>query len=307
MKLRTAFVLLLMAVPALAAEPGILIKSGDVIGFMGDSITAQGNAPNGYIGLTISALKTEGIDAKAIPAGVPGHTLGAMKPRVKPQILDKNANWMTLNCGVNDARLNVTPEEFKKNLATMVEACEAKKCGVILLTPTPFGEDLDHERNKKVIELVDVMRAYAKEKNLRVADLYAAFTDYYKTPLAKGETAGSRLTVDSVHPNQAGQTLMARTLLLTLGVPAKDMPKIESAWLNDPRGKQVKIGQKQFVLISQRQFNALEAQARETHKTPQAVVAELWKRALADSKDDEKAAQDKVGPIVDAYLAGSAK
>ena len=72
-----------------AATPGILIQSGQKIGFMGHSITAQANAPDGYIGLVIYGLKVEGVDATPIPAGVPGHTSGNMKGRVGPQILDQ--------------------------------------------------------------------------------------------------------------------------------------------------------------------------------------------------------------------------
>src|SRR4051794_33928710 len=91
-----------LVAPFLQAETSILVQNGQKIGFMGDSITAQGSAPSGYVGLTIYGLKVMGIEAIAIAAGVPGHASGNMRGRVEPQILSKGANWMTLSCGVND-------------------------------------------------------------------------------------------------------------------------------------------------------------------------------------------------------------
>jgi len=296
----------------LRAESSIVIKSGQKIGFMGDSITAQGNSPSGYIGLTMYALKTEGVDAVAIPAGVPGHTSGNMRGRVGPQVIDAKADWMTLSCGVNDVMMQakghgVELDAFKKNIMMMVEACEAKHIKVVLLTPTPLGEELDNESNKKLAGYVEFMKSYAKEKNLLVADINAAFAEYLKKSAAADEKAGARLLADGIHPNQLGQRLMARTLILALGIPESDMPKIEKAWFENPQGKSVKIGQGEFVLISQKQFNALEASGGKKKANAGAIVQTLWKQALAENGNDAAKAQEKIGAMVDAYLAKGGK
>ena len=298
-----AFLILLTAAPLVRAE--ILVKAGQAIGFMGDSITEQGAAPSGYVGLVTYALKVEGAEIKALPAGVSGHTSGNMKARTKPQIIDAGANWMTLSCGVNDVMMQakgrgVELDKFKENIKFMVEACEARGIKVVLLTPTPLGEDLTNESNQKLAGYVEFMRAYAKEKRLLVADNNEAFATYLKTPAAPGEKAGARLLADGIHPNQIGQNLMATTLLATLGVPAADMPKIEKAWLDNPRGKSVKVGQGTQALISQGQFKALEDIAGKKHTSPAAIVATLWKDAGSDP-------QVKIGELVDAYIAKEGK
>ena len=51
----------------------IAVRSGETIAFVGDSITQFGNRPDGFIHLVMDGLKCNGINAKAIPAGVSGH------------------------------------------------------------------------------------------------------------------------------------------------------------------------------------------------------------------------------------------
>ena len=85
-----------------AAE--ILVKSGEKIVFMGDSITAEGwGKPAGYVRLVIAGLKANGVEAEALPAGISGHKSNQMLARLEKDVLSKKPQWMTLSCGVNDA------------------------------------------------------------------------------------------------------------------------------------------------------------------------------------------------------------
>jgi lysophospholipase L1-like esterase len=212
----------------------ILIRYDDKIGFMGDSITAQGNSPKGYVRLVIAGLKLAGIEATAVPAGHTGDTSGNMLQRTNPDVLHKGVDWMTISCGVNDV---VAPEKtpgasleaFKKNVAGMVAKAKGWNVRVILLTPTPRGENLEGESNPKLAAYVDFMRSFAKENNIPLADINAAFHDYLnrKPPQGSNETPGKRLLADGIHPNEAGQFLMAMTLLETMGIPKDQLPKIE--------------------------------------------------------------------------------
>lgn len=307
-------ILLLLNSGAQGADSAILIRNGQKIGFMGDSITEQAAAPSGYINLVISALKLEGIEATAIPAGVSGHTSGNMLSRLTPQILSKNADWMTLSCGVNDVGMQakgrgVDLEGFKKNVAAMVEQALANKTQVVLLTTTPLGEDLENERNAQIAPYNEFLRSYANEKQLVLADVNEAFHEALKTPPAPDYSGDpdKRLLADGTHPNQAGQTLMAKTILLAMKVPAADLPKIEKDWMENPVGKGVKVGVGTLALISQNQYNALEKLAGEKHLTVRGIVEKLWRQALAESKDGDpgkvtETAQSKIGPMVDAFI-----
>jgi lysophospholipase L1-like esterase len=315
-------VLFLAAVLALitpigAVEHGILVRSGEKIGFMGDSITAQADAPDGYIGLVIFALQVEGIIATPIPAGVPGHTSGNMRARVDPQIFGPGANWMTLSCGVNDVLMQkngrgIELEDYKKNVVFMVEAALAKHVRVVLMTPTPLGEDLGNAENAQLAGYVAFVRSYASEKGLPLADVNTLFHEALKagTPTEPDAPEGKHLLADGVHPNKTGQALMAKAVLLALGVPAADLPRIEQAQFDNPLGKGVKISGREIVLISPRQYAALVQLAGGRSATATAHIETLWKQALttagagAEPTPEQKTvAQATFGTLVTAFLA----
>gem|GEM_PF-2456484 len=218
------------------AAPSVLVHSGEKVGFMGDSITALGNTKKGYVQLVIAGLKLAGVDATAIPAGHSGDTSGNMAMRTAPDVLHKGADWMTLSCGVNDvaaAEKNPTSgfESFKKNVMHMVANAEAWHVRVILLTTTPRGENLTGQFNPALAPYNEFFRSFAKEKNLPLADVNAAFCRYLTatTPDAAREPPGRRLLADGLHPNDAGQFLMAMTVLEAMGIPESDLPRIEKA------------------------------------------------------------------------------
>ena len=64
----------------------IAVRSGDKIAFLGDSITARGNQPAGYVNMVIETLAANGIKAVKIPAGISGNKSNQMLNR-----LDKDA------------------------------------------------------------------------------------------------------------------------------------------------------------------------------------------------------------------------
>jgi len=215
----------------------IMIEPGQKIGVMGDSITALGSNPRGYVGLTIAGLKLAGVNATAIPAGHSGDTSGNMTGRVLPDVLRKGANWMTLSCGVNDVhmqsnKMGVDLEKYKKNVEWMVAKAAAWNVRVVLLTPTPIGEDLESENNKKLAAYVEFLRTFAKEKNIPLADCNAAFQTVLKSPADKPFPPGKRLLVDGLHPNDEGQFLMGLSVLRAMGVPESEMPRIEQTLRN---------------------------------------------------------------------------
>ena len=83
----TAALALLLGTGLAAAE--IVIKDGDSIAFMGDSLTQLGNLqkPNGYIHLVIEGLKAAGVNAVPIPAGIGGNTTQHMLARLEKDII----------------------------------------------------------------------------------------------------------------------------------------------------------------------------------------------------------------------------
>ena len=103
---RRIFISLIFALGLLgsasAERRSLLLKSGEKIAFMGDSITAGGARKNGYVTLTMEALNHEGLKLTHIPAGVGGNRSKDMLARLDASVISKDPDWMLLSCGVND-------------------------------------------------------------------------------------------------------------------------------------------------------------------------------------------------------------
>ena len=145
----------------------LVVKNGEQIAFMGDSITQAGARPNGYVRLVISGLKAAGVETTAIPAGISGHKSNQMLARLEKDVLSKKPAWMTLSCGVNDVWHGARGgnlEDYKVNITKIVEMCEAAKVKVVILTSTMIGEDEPNKNNQKLATYNEFLRTLAKEK-----------------------------------------------------------------------------------------------------------------------------------------------
>jgi lysophospholipase L1-like esterase len=241
-------VVLLGAALDLHAE--ILVKSGDKIAFLGDSITEQGwNSKVGYVHLVIDGLKANGVDAVPIPAGISGHKSNQMLARLRHDVLDKNPQWMTLSCGVNDVwhgKAGVPlddaqaasgtwetkpgePEKgtYKKNITAIIDQAQAAGVKPVILTATVIHEFLDSPENEKLVPYNDFLRQLAKERHLPLADLNAAFQARIK---ADGKPGQNVFTRDGVHMRPEGDRIMATGILQALGCDEAQLAKAREAW-----------------------------------------------------------------------------
>jgi len=110
---------------AASARADILVKSGEKVAFLGDSITQGGwSSPKGYVKLVVAGLKANDIEIDPVPAGISGHKSNDMLNRLEKDVLSKNPQWMTLSCGVNDVwhgAKGVPLDDYKKNIREIVE------------------------------------------------------------------------------------------------------------------------------------------------------------------------------------------
>jgi len=224
--------LMLSAVSSLRAE--ILIKSGDTIVFLGDSITRQGKGPGGYCGLVISSLKTAGIDATQINAGVGGNTSRDMAGRFEKDVIAKKPTWMTLLCGTNDNPNHGLPlEESKKNIATIIEKTQAAGIKVLMITmPVRGGVTKESAYN-------EFIRTYAKEKGIPLADSFALGKKLLEADIAKNgkpaKGAPPLLTIpDGTHMNALGNQVIAESILSAIGFTPEQVAKAKESW---PKGE----------------------------------------------------------------------
>ncbi|MFT5634219.1 MAG: lysophospholipase L1-like esterase [Rubritalea sp.] len=216
---------------SLVQAADIAVKSGEKIAFMGDSITAAGAKPNGYVRLVISGLEAVGVKTTAIPAGISGHKSNQMLARLDKNVLSKKPEWMTLSCGVNDVwhgKRGVLLEDYKKNITKMVDQCQAADIKVMLLTSTMIKEDQKNKQNQTLKGYNDFLIELAKEKKCLIADLNA---DMQAAIDASADKKGGKLlTRDGVHMNADGNKMMATGLLKSFGLDAKQIEKAQASW-----------------------------------------------------------------------------
>ena len=220
---------MLVSTPALRAD--ILVKTGEKVAFMGDSITEGGwGNPKGYVRLVISGLAANGVTVDPVPAGISGHKSNDMLGRLDRDVLSKKPQWMTLSCGVNDVwhGANGVPlDKYKENIAQIVEKCAAAGVKPVILTATVIHEKLDSPENQKLAPYNDFLRELAKDKKLPLADLNAMFQERIK---AENKPDQKVLTGDGVHMNGEGNKLMARGVLKAFGLDDAQLAKADAAW-----------------------------------------------------------------------------
>lgn len=222
---------LAMTLSATALHADILVKSGEKVAFMGDSITEGGwGNPKGYVRLVMAGLKANGVEAEPVPAGISGHKSNQMLERLDKDVLSKKPQWMTLSCGVNDVwhGANGVPlEKYKDNITKIAEQCAAAGVKVVVLTATVIQEKLDNPENQKLAGYNDFLRQLAKDKKLPLADLNGMFQERIK---AENKPDQKILTADGVHMNDEGNRVMARGVLKAFGLDDAQLAKAEKAW-----------------------------------------------------------------------------
>lgn len=215
------------------SQNGFMLKDGDTIVFLGDSITQAASQPEGYISLIERFCGINGYEVKAVNAGISGHKSTDMLARLEKDVLSHKPNWVSISCGVNDVWHFSNPKltgvalpEYQKNMTEIVEQCLKSGAKVLLLTATPIFEDLNSTENKKLIDYNDFLRNLAKEKDLVLCDLFAAFKTLYEQKL----NDKNLLTTDGVHMQPRGNRLMAREILKALGAQGNQMRQAENEW-----------------------------------------------------------------------------
>lgn len=261
------------ALPWSVSAQDLLVKEGQKIAFLGDSITqgGQGHAL-GYCQMVISGLKANGVNATLIPAGISGHKSNDMLARLQKDVIDKKPDWMTLSCGVNDVwhgERGVPLDKYKENITAIVDQATAAGIKVMILTSTMIGEDQPNANNQKLVAYNDFLRALAAERKLPLADLNA---DMQQAIKEFGPHQGNLLTGDGVHMACAGNVMMASGVLKAFGLGTDGLAKCRAAW--DQIGARIDGPRLSFNLA---QLDQLKAAAAKLGKT----VGDLLNAALA--------------------------
>jgi lysophospholipase L1-like esterase len=264
--------------PNLTFAQEILVKSGEKIAFLGDSITSGGmSSATGYCRLVISGLEANAVNAVAIGAGVSGHKSNQMLARLDKDVLSKKPEWMTLSCGVNDVwhGANGVPlDAYKKNITDIVERAMAAGIKVMILTSTMIGEDQPNPNNQKLATYNDFLRALAKEKKCLLGDLNAEMQETLKKMGSDGKS--NMLTGDGVHMNTEGNMMMALGVLKGFGLSEEQLNKAKDKWLDMPDSSEA-VGK---IKLTMRQYQKLKAFAAEQKRPLNDILNEVIGKAV---------------------------
>lgn len=214
------------AAPATCTAADEPLKKGDKIVFLGDSITAGGVSPKGYVTVIKNTLneKHKELGIEIVGAGVSGNKVPNLQARLEKDVLAKKPTIVVIYIGINDVwhGLNdpskgTSKEKFEEGLKDIIEKIKKSGARVILCTPTVIGEKKigTNKGDTLLDEYSDISRKVAKDTDSKLCDLRKAFVDH----LAKnneGDKDKGVLTTDGVHLNEAGNKLVAETILTVL-------------------------------------------------------------------------------------------
>lgn len=173
--------------------------------FMGDSITEfwKVNDPNFFSSNNF------------INRGISGQTTPQMLLRFRQDVLNLKPSTVVILAGINDIAENTGPitlEQIMDNISSMVALAKANKIKVILCSVLPankFNWNPKLQPADKVIELNQMIAAYADKNKI-------TYVDYYKAMVDENKGLQKQFGEDGVHPNLDGYKVMEDLLLKSI-------------------------------------------------------------------------------------------
>jgi lysophospholipase L1-like esterase len=201
------------------------LRASDRIVFFGDSITEQGEGPTGYVSLIRQGLSIAFPGVEVLSAGVSGNKVLQLQERLSRDVLSKRPTVVVVYIGINDVwhfekHATGTPRPvYESGLRSLVSNILKSGIRVILCTPSVIGERRHGENHFDAMldDYTEIARRIAGEFDLTICDLREAFFAFLLTNNPENRDEGV-LTVDDVHLNEAGNRLVADTILGTLTV-----------------------------------------------------------------------------------------
>ena len=212
-----------------SSAPKIPLVKNERIVFLGDSITAAGVWPGGYVKLTEDKLAElyPDLNITVIGAGISAHKVTDCQYRLKRDVLDKKPTIVVIYIGINDVwhqkdNAGVLPKPFEAGLRDMIKKINGVGARVILCTPTVIGEKTGgaNRFDKLLDQYAGISRKVAKDTGSQLVDLRRAFVDHIEAYNTTNKVAGV-LTTDTVHLNSLGNKLVSALVLEALGVDRK--------------------------------------------------------------------------------------
>jgi lysophospholipase L1-like esterase len=190
--------------------------------FFGDSITEQGAKPGGFIPKMKDALdkKNLGSGYDLIGAGVGGNKVYDLYLRMDDDVLAQKPDIVFIWVGVNDVWHKVMSgtgtdrDKFEKFYTAIINKFLDRNIHLFLVTPAVIGEKTDYtnQQDGDLNAYSQIIRNLAQKFHTGLVDLREIFHTYELKDNPGNKESGI-LTVDRVHLNEAGNQLVADSML----------------------------------------------------------------------------------------------
>jgi len=216
------------------------IHDGERVVLLGDSITEQRLYTTVIEAYTLARFPQWKLTFRNIGWG--GDTAQGGLGRAARDMLPLKPTFVTIDFGMNDHGYRAYDEGIYKNYidkqTQLVALLKTNNSRVALVTPQPIEDkrpDPDKDvRNESLRKMSDGLREIASKEKVLFADQF----DPYMAVMLKARQADPAALIgggDAVHPGPIGHTIMAWSILKSLGAPAA----VSSAELNATTGKVV--------------------------------------------------------------------
>ena len=206
----------------------------DRIVFAGDSVTDMGSTNpvgeglydsvgRGYPRIVenmLSAYYPERF-IRVTNSGISGNTSRDLLARFDRDVVELHPDWVSICIGINDVwrqfdcpaitERHVLPDEYRKNVETMIEKVKGSVKGIFLLSPYIMEPNPEDKMRSRLDEYVVICAELAEKHGCIYVDFQKMYADYCKI------RHSSYIAWDRIHPNQVGATLMARAFLEKCG------------------------------------------------------------------------------------------
>lgn len=216
------------AIPVAPRSPVPLLKNGDRIVFLGDSITVAHTSMR-YVE-SYFKLRHPELALTFINSGIGGHTAYDGLLRFDTDVAAFKPTVVVVNFGMNDASYPEDAEgyAFEKNMGAILDRLQAIGVRVVVWADTtPFdtvGLGAGHKnslREKRIEELCVYAHEEGKRRGLVVVDWHdpvkRAIASWRRSPVHKNDE--KPLLPDRVHPSAPAHAVMAAQLIGALGYP----------------------------------------------------------------------------------------
>jgi lysophospholipase L1-like esterase len=188
--------------------------------FFGDSITQAGVNEGGYITKLQAMTGTQ--SHEMIGAGIGGNKVYDLYLRMEEDVLAKKPDVVVIYVGINDvwhktSGTGTDKDKYERFYMAIIKKLQAQNIQVMVCTPTVIGEKKNNAnpQDADLDAYSDVVRKVAAATNSTLIDLRAAFKKY-EDEYNKDDKDSGILTTDRVHLNDAGNTLVATTMMTAI-------------------------------------------------------------------------------------------